>query len=598
MKTPGRSLEIQHLTVDYGSQIGIEDVSLRFLPGEIHAVVGDHGAGKSTLVRAIAGNLRPARGRMILDGRPLDTRSPNRVLEQGILTIYQEIQIIPALSAYENMFLNREPRKRFGFRDHCAMRELLQESFGMLGLDIDIDKPMVYCRSNQKQLVDFARVLCFPAGLVMIDELSTKLAPVEMERIHQLLHLLRNRGVTIIYVSHDMREVVEFASTVTILKRGRVVETKSIGNTNELELIRLTYSSLYSRRDIENQNLELFQGKRLHVGVMRSLPVPIIVLDTRFRPTAVTHAAGKALDIPPVHDDSALPAFWEILSVAHDEAQRIRRVLTRSPSGTVEIHLPRRTPVPIRFQRIFEGDTYLGTMLMIGTSEPPMEFGEGSDALSVRTLVHEAINPLTISLNHLELAQGESSPDKMRQHIGSVSGEIRRAARLLQRFLRKNEFDNTSKEKPEVCRFSDILEELRFFLTNKLRQAGVEFDFDGSSGTHIAMSADQIKTIIFNLILNSMEAMPRGGRIRMRWTVEDGTAAVEFSDNGPGVEPSVEAGLFDPFVTTRAAGENDEPRGIGLSLCRGIIEDAGGAIVHRPEKKPGAHFELRLPAQV
>ncbi len=612
------ALEIQNLTVDYGTQLGVQDISIQFRLGEIHAIVGDHGAGKSTIVKVLAGSIHPKQGRIFLKGNPLDTRSTDRVLKQGLLTVYQDIQIIPALSAYENVYLNREWKKNFLQKDHKKMRAHLLDVLNSLGLDIDIDKPMIYYRSNQQQLVEVARVLCFPADVVVIDELSTKLAPVEMERIHHFIDQLRVKGVTIIYISHNMREVVEFASTVTILKRGQVVETKSIKNTSEIELIQLTYSSMYPREDIENKNIELFHEKQLHAGVLRYLPIPLIVLDTGFRIVLINDYAKKMLEkfwnkqsnglmdksspVVELQNNAKYKSqiwihtlLWEALPLNEIGKEKCKKMLDDDSTSLLNLAddgLMESSQI-LSIHRLDASDTSLGFVVIFHTNkDQPISWTQFP--LTLRTLAHEVNNPLSITLNHLELARRNNSLDGMLSHINAVEKEILRVTKLVQKAL--NTGDSDYLESEHSCSMGHILDELYTFLADQLSELKVELNIQDCKDILLPISTEEAKTVFLNLILNSLDAFGNNeGAIDIAWRIQEGETIVSFSDNGPGVDPHIIPKLFLPFITTKS-GNDGIPSGIGLSLCRRIMEEAGGSIRYIEKHGKGAIFEVRFPS--
>jgi ABC-type sugar transport system ATPase subunit len=217
-------VEAQSIGKHYGGVAALDDVSVAIRRGEIHALCGENGAGKSTLGKIIAGAVAPDAGRLLLDGEPVHLRSPRDALRHGIAIIAQEIALVPQLSVLDNVFLGREHGPA-GFVDRRTARREVDRLAERIGLKVDAATKVGGLRTAEQQQVEIIRALARDARLIVMDEPTAALSRPEAERLHELTRDLRSEGVTIIYVSHFLSEVLELCDRVTVLKDGRFVKT-------------------------------------------------------------------------------------------------------------------------------------------------------------------------------------------------------------------------------------------------------------------------------------------------------------------------------------------------------------------------------------
>jgi ribose transport system ATP-binding protein len=232
-------LNVRGLIKRYGGVQALAGVDLEVFPGEVHAVVGENGAGKSTLLKILSGAVRPDAGDVRIGGAPLPVGSPRACEAYGIVTIYQEFTLIPALSATQNIFLGHETAipGRGGAR-RTAMRAraagLLTDLLG----GVDPDRPVRELSVPERQMVEIARALSRESRLILMDEPTATLTAQETARLHETVRRLRARGVSVLYISHRLEEVLTLADRITILRDGRRVETLTAAEATLDRLIR------------------------------------------------------------------------------------------------------------------------------------------------------------------------------------------------------------------------------------------------------------------------------------------------------------------------------------------------------------------------
>ncbi len=202
------------------------------------ALLGENGAGKSTLIKVLAGAHQPDAGSILLDGRQTRLAGPFDARRLGVAVIYQEFNLVPSLTAVENIFLGQEPA-RAGFVRRGEERRRAAELFARIGVAVDPDAPCRELTVAQQQIVEIARALALEARIVVMDEPSATLTPREVERLFGVIRDLRARGIGIVYISHRLDEVFAIADRVLVLRDGAAVDCRPIGEVTRDELIRL-----------------------------------------------------------------------------------------------------------------------------------------------------------------------------------------------------------------------------------------------------------------------------------------------------------------------------------------------------------------------
>lgn len=205
----------------FGGVAALSDVSFGIAAGEIHAVVGENGAGKSTIMKMLAGVHRPDSGTIVLGGKPVSITDPLHARRLGVSIVFQELNLFPHLSVAGNVFANREATVGAGLLDERGMVAATREVLARMEVDLDPRAKVAKLSVAEKQLVEIARTLQQQTAIIIMDEPNSALSAGESERLFHLLRRLRDRGLTVIYVSHRLEEVFAIADRITVIRDGR-----------------------------------------------------------------------------------------------------------------------------------------------------------------------------------------------------------------------------------------------------------------------------------------------------------------------------------------------------------------------------------------
>ncbi|MBD2745419.1 sugar ABC transporter ATP-binding protein [Microvirga sp. BT688] len=229
-------LEIRGLTKGFPGVQALDHVDFTLHAGEIHGLLGENGAGKSTLIKVLTGVLRRDAGIIRLEGHEVTARDTADALSLGIGTVYQEVNLLPNLSAAENLFIGRQPH-RFGLVRTGEMRRRAVELLSGYGLDIDVANPLSSYSVAIQQIVAIARAVDLSAKVLILDEPTASLDAQEVETLFEILRRLKSRGIGIVFVTHFLDQVYAVCDRITVLRNGRLVGSRPIAELPRIELV-------------------------------------------------------------------------------------------------------------------------------------------------------------------------------------------------------------------------------------------------------------------------------------------------------------------------------------------------------------------------
>jgi ribose transport system ATP-binding protein len=268
-------LEVRHVSKQFAGVRALDDVSLTLARGEVLAIVGENGAGKSTLMRIVAGVETPTSGEILVDGQPVQFASIAQALRLGISLIHQELNLADNLSVGANIFLGREPT-RFGLVDRATIDRESRRYLEMVGLDVDPQTIVSTLSIGKQQLVEIAKALSTNARILIMDEPTSSLSEPEANKLFDVVRQLRVRGVSILYISHRLREVEELADRVLVLRDGKLSGHLSRNENNRQNMIRLMIGrdvSRFYQRSPHAPGSELLSVQGLRTSSYPQLPI-------------------------------------------------------------------------------------------------------------------------------------------------------------------------------------------------------------------------------------------------------------------------------------------------------------------------------------
>jgi ribose transport system ATP-binding protein len=316
-------ISIRHVSKRYPGVLALDDVSLDIARGELLAIVGENGAGKSTLMQILAGVIGEYEGEFALAGRLVRFRNTRDAERSGISIIHQELNLVEQLSASANVFLGRERRNRWGLLDQDAMDREAKRLLDQLECDIEPGRPVGELRVGDQQLIEIAKALSLATDILIMDEPTSALAESEVARLFRVIAKLRERGVTVLYISHKMDEVFRLADRIAVLRDGRLVETLDRAATDPRKVAHLMVGREIEETDLSSPR----EPGHVVLAVERLwLPWPGHARNWRLEDISFTLARGEILGIAGLMG-AGRTELLECLFGASDEAPRGRITL-------------------------------------------------------------------------------------------------------------------------------------------------------------------------------------------------------------------------------------------------------------------------------
>jgi ABC-type sugar transport system ATPase subunit len=236
-------IRTENITKDYPGTRALDDITISFDSGRVHALVGKNGSGKSTLVKIFAGAIKPTHGDFYLNDEKLHFNSTSDAYDKGIVTVYQEMSLVPGLSVAENIYLGRLPKKNNAI-DWRKTYQMAGELLKKMKVDIDPREKLSRLSMWQWQIVEITKALSFNPKVILLDEPTSALAQNEVQNLFEAIQALKNQGVIVIYISHKLQELPQIADTVSVLRDGKLTGTVEMSEVEHKDIIGMMFGDV------------------------------------------------------------------------------------------------------------------------------------------------------------------------------------------------------------------------------------------------------------------------------------------------------------------------------------------------------------------
>jgi two-component system, NtrC family, sensor histidine kinase AtoS len=594
-------LEARQIRVRYGDTWALKGVDFTLLPGEIHALVGEHRAGKSSLAKVIAGTLQAYSGGIVLNRESVAGKNGESLLQRRVGMVYQDTNVLlPSLSVLENIFAGQWIRRWFGALNRPAMVTQAHRVLNKYGIEISLETPLCELSSADQQFVEIVRILVSEPEIIILDEISNKLTPAEMRRVYDVLFRLKKEGKSVIYISHDMDEVLGLAQRVTILKDGTRRATERTAELDKLRLVELTYSFALDQQEFETGRLRLSVIRRYLQEIIAQLPEAVFLADENQQVHLANAAALKLFD-PEGASLERIDLNRLLKTEFPDVATPMAEALRAGDSLDLdEVTGPHGSMFRIVVRPLRDEGKYLGSLFLfedVSTSKYLQEYAIRADKLAsvaevAAGVAHEINNPLYIIQNYVELLRRQPANGPAKAKLEKIDKELDRIIAIVGSLL---SFSRTKDLPQTAIDLNDLVTEVLLLLQHKTSEKHIGVRVTRDDMTPIVIGDEnRLKQLLMNLLQNAVEAVLEGGVVELGLRVDVPSGYVELSirDNGHGIPKDVESHIFDPFFTTKVNRRNS---GLGLSICYNIVESHGGVIIYNGRSNGMTTFVVRLP---
>ncbi len=594
-----QSLKLINIHHRYNNIVALNGVDFDLYRGEIHALTGDHRAGKSTLAKILTGYERKQSGEIYLNGKKIQAFTPQSAIANRIGMVYQEQKIIPSMSAVENIYIGRMPHFYISKKDKQLMYDECNKLFKTFFIDIDASIPVYQLTEGERQVIEIARVLSLGTEIIIVDEISRRFTPAELDMAFKILRACKEQGKSVIYITSNIDEIFKIADRVTVLKEGARRGTEAVSAIDRSRLINMAYSFVLNIEEEKQENDKLLFLNRYDESIIKDLPVGMILLDRETNVLLSNPAADKVLGINK-EKSYTLKLLIEIFE-ENIQNEIIGKIKSQKLYVWNKIILENNKIIKLKSYPIYnERGDFVGTDLFIEdisvdyvTKEYLLRAEKvASTAELAAGVAHEINNPLGIIQNYIEILKLRERDEEDNATIVQIEKELNRIVEIVGSLLSFSRVKHQGKRKINI---NLLLDEITMLLGHKinlkniiLRKNYIDRDI------LITGQENKLKQLFINLMINAIEAVLDWGKIEIgikKNRTED-SVTISISDDGYGIPNDIRKDIFTPFYSTKMTKTNT---GLGLSICQHIVEAHNGIITFTSAPGKGTIFSVQLP---
>lgn len=600
-------LELQNLCLNFNTLSALKDINLSIGRSEAHAIVGEHGAGKSSLCHIISGFLRQSSGEILVDGQSCDYLTPKRAHHYGIQLVTQQNPLFENLTIIDNLILDNRGISASPFISKSKLRTRAVELLERYDFNLDPDTIIKNLKLADRVLLDILKHIASRPRLLILDEALQKLSAVNLNKMICTLNELKSQGVSIIFVTHRIDDIYHFADTVTILKSGETLITDSVNNIDKINLIRLAYTQLNTSESLENANQEFYQLLKYNEAMLQKLPVNLIVVDRNNRIKLINERAKEYFGIK---DTGYLNMMMDTLLTEQNRA-----VLTLIEEGLKQRHDSVYYNVPLlrkigtshtnlRIHPLYDETFLIGHTVVIEDITEQEKLREqvvlseklASVGLLSAGVAHEINNPLEIIANDIEYIKLNVKHPEVLETLNELEAEFDTISHIVNDLMT---FSDNNRTLIEVVDINELIAGILNLVKHSAEHRNIAISFKKAKDPmRVHINRTEIKQVILNLMKNSFEAMPKGGELTVLTAEirDEGCSQVEITvlDTGCGIPDHEIKEIFVPFYSTKTGSSVN--LGLGLSVSYGIISKYNGTIAVKNRDGGGCQFSIILPA--
>ena len=606
-------IELNNISLSYGQFHALKNIDFTIRKSEIHAVIGEHGAGKSSLAQILSGYIKPDSGGILWKGFPLHLSSPFEAKEAGIEIVMQQIEQYERLPLSQNLFGNSPEFFKRSFFTGKELNRRADEYFRSLGFtSFQGDQKAYTLKDTDKVLFELLKHLLPNPELLILDETFEKMTAVDLNKMIPELKKRKAEGLGILFITHRIDDVYTFADRVTVIRNGRILTTESVKNIDKINLIKLAYTQVVQESSLDTTTQEFYQLLKYNRAILETLPINLIVVDENRILRLLNNNAKSYFNIG---DTPALGKPLKDFVIFNSNSELYEQICDTMEKRRLEsftsmlIHPDKSKTINIiTVYPIHDGVLFIGSMIIINdiTEQEQLrerlDFSErlGSIGLLAAGVSHEINNPLEIILNEVDYLRRmlqETQPNgehlavlhNIEEEVGSIEYIVSSLAT----------FSDSSASKTEELDITPLLSHILKLISYNAKQRNISINFTApKQEMRMKCNRTEIKQIILNLVKNSFEAIHTDGKLDVKLksikTSEGEWIKLSIRDSGPGISEDDKKKIFLPFFSKKTSSGSN--MGLGLSVSYGIINKMNGKITVENHPNSGCIFTILFPA--
>jgi two-component system sensor histidine kinase AtoS len=556
----------------------LHGVDFNLFEGEIHAIIGNHLAGKTTLGKIISGSEKLQSGSVYFKGSQIINYSIKKALELGIGLVGQKQNLILSQNPIDNIFLGNHRSFLITSKDKQRMAEEVHELCNSFDCNIPLDQPLYKLTEKEKQIVNLLRILVIKPKVIVLDEIGANMPLDELETVFKILRDLKEKGTSIIFITSNFNDIFKIADRVTILNEGYRKGTEKIEALDPLKIINLTLHPGSLGDTNEKRNfMDSYQE-----SIIDELPIGEILVNNELEVVFANAQARKLLKLEgPRNQRSGLDRVFSFLD--DEKFFNLVHAIDKGDSINFDGEKFKNLFLKIAVSPINnQSKLRMGSNIFIEdvsfdfqTREYLMQAKKAANtAVLAAGVAHEIKNPLGIIQNYIELLKLNTSDTGNLENLDAIDRELHRITSIIGNLL---SFSRVQPAPFQPVRLVRLLEEVLLLLEHKLSEKDIKVTKHLGGDPIIFADENKLKQLFINLIMNSIEAVLEEGTIGLTLVSDSKKKLVNIiiSDNGFGIASEIRENIFSPFFTTKVTRTNI---GLGLSICQNIVELHKGAM--------------------
>jgi len=595
---------VRNLSLSYGSVRALTNVTLAIKRAEIRAIVGEHGAGKSSLAHIIGGFQKPDSGFVVLGGKSYNHLTSDIARKNGIQVITQHNPLVDDFTVADNILING----KIGFLPQITRAKTVRKArafIDALNVPLDPTCPVRDLNRADRALVDVVKHLYPDPQLLILDETLENLAIEVRQRIIAILNARKTRGMSVLFITHRIDDIYDFGDRITIIRDGEILTSDSVEKIDKIMLIRLAYTHALAGKHVQSDR-DFANILKYNEAILFDLPINLVVVDKENRIKLVNALAKELFGLR--DDEYGDMPLRDIFPVGNEKCLRLIQDATELKRQTSHYHVPLRlrgqeTLNTVTVYPIFDGAHFIGSIVIISDmtnqerlrQQVVLSENLASVGLLAAGVAHEINNPLDIMGYYLENIRFNAENAAVQSSVKALEEEIASIAQIVGNLLTFSDKKGGALEEVDIVA---MIGDLVSLIAHNAKRNGIVLAFDAPPESIVVeANRNEMKQVILNLVKNSFEAMPEGGTLAIsigRKKISDGECcSIDFDDTGCGIDEAALKDVFLPFFSTKSAtGRN---AGLGLSICYGIITKYRGTITVANRENGGCRFSVSLP---
>jgi len=602
-------LDLRDVSIQYGSIRALDRISLSIHGGEIHAVVGEHGAGKSTLAKMVANLIKPDSGQIFYNGRAYSRLGYKATIDAGVRMVFQKMQLNQSLTVAENLFIaNKEIfQSKAGFFSQKKVFRLAETFLKENRYNLNPRALVSNLELSDRALLSIIKNLYVPPKILILDEALEKLSAHGLERIIQTLKNLRSWGCAIMFVTHRIDDLYMIADRVSVVRKGEILISHDIAELDKISLIKMAYTQFSTLEEQHNPAEEFNKLMKYNEVILKQLPISLIVSNFENNLRMINGSARELFHIKQGTEvnDLTLDLLFQDNPMTLELLREARGGKKMKTLYNIPLMLNKTScMVNIIVFPIYEATLLIGNMFIIEDITEREQLRHqlvlseklASLGLLAAGVAHEINNPLGVISNYLESFKMEKIPSNEKDSVYEYLFEqINYITQVIANLISFSENQSQTSEIVSIHKaITSIIDLIRF--SGKQKNIRIKFLPDPVGELKTMINSNEFRQVILNLFKNAFEVMPEGGDItivtKLTETDEGKKIVISFKDTGPGISFDDPAEVFLPFKTSKNTVNNF---GLGLSLCFNILSRYEGEISVQSKKDSGCTFQIILP---